>query len=334
MSAPVVHTPPTPPADPGGPAGPGALAAPLEPRRPGSRPLLWIGVTVGVLAIAQAAYQAIDWMSSDTTVSTEAYAAAPVLELTTDGDVTITVGDADGVTIEERTRTGFRHASHEAVESTDRLVVSHSCPQGWSSGICQIDLSVQVPRDTTVVVRTSSGGVRAEDIEGDLDLRSSDGDVTVRRAGGSVDAGSGSGRILVEGAGGPVVATSGDGDVTVREVEGQVSATSGSGRVTVVDAEGDVNVVSGDGAVEAQQVGGAVVATTSSGSVEVADVAGNIEATSGDGDVVVRGTGAPVALQISTGDGRSTVDAPTDPTASRTVLVRSSSGNVSYLGPR
>ena len=44
------------------------------------------------------------------------------------------------------------------------------------------------------------------------------------------------------------------------------------------------------------------------------------------------GTGTAVALEISTGDGRSTVDAPTDPSASRTVTIRSSSGDVSYLG--
>ena len=44
------------------------------------------------------------------------------------------------------------------------------------------------------------------------------------------------------------------------------------------------------------------------------------------------GTGTAVALEISTGDGRSTVDAPTDPSATRTVTIRSSSGDVSYLG--
>jgi hypothetical protein len=288
MSAPTVHVRPAPPTPPD---------AADVPRR-ASRPLLWFGLALSVLAIAQITYQGLDWMVTSTTTSTEVYAAAPVVEVTTDGDVTVTVGGPGTVTIEERTRTGFQRVTHEAVETDDRLAVEHGCPSWWSNGTCRVDLTVQVPQDTEVVVRSSSGAVRAEDVVGHLDLRTSDGDVAVLRAGGTVEAESGSGSVLVEGAADEVAARSGDGDVTVRDVGGRASARSDSGRV----------VVSG--------------------------VGGDVEATSLDGDVVVHGTGGPVALDISTGDGRSTVEAPTDPAASRTVTIRSSSGDVSYLDVR
>ena len=60
----------------------------------------------------------------------------------------------------------------------------------------------------------------------------------------------------------------------------------------------------------------------------------DVEAVTSNGHVTVFGTGEPVALTISTSNGRQTVDAPTDPSASRTVFIRTSDGNVSYLGPR
>lgn len=343
MSALDVHDSPAPPADLTGPAdaigpgGPGDPVRPAGPTRPaprsaGARVLLWVGVGVGALAIAQVTYQGVDWLAATTSVSTEVYATAPVVELTADGDVTVTGASTDTVTVERRSRTGLQQVSYSVSESADRVTVEHTCPRGWSSSVCQADLTVELPRGTAVVVRSIDGTVRAEGVVGDLDLRTWDGSVTVLQAGGSVQARSASGHVEVDGAGGEVVAITGDGTVTVRAADGAVTAKSSSGRVLVDDADGDVTAITGDGSVEVRAVSGSAVAKSSSGAVRVAGVTGDVEAITGDGDVVVRGTGTAVALQISTGDGRSTVEAPTDPAASRTVRIRSTSGDVSYLG--
>lgn len=302
------------------------------PRSRRGRTLLWVGATIAVVAIAQGGYQAADWLSASTTVSSETHGALPAVDLTADGDVTVAVGSSDSIEIERRARSGFQDVRYEAVETDGTLAVEHSCPRWWSSGVCQADLVVTVPAGTEVVVRTGSGAVRVEGVEGDLRLDSGDGDVTVLRAGGRVDARTSSGRVEVDGARTGVVARSGDGDVTVRDAGGAVEARTSSGAVVVDGVRGDATVESGDGDVEAREVTGSASATTSSGAVRVGGVRGDVVATSGDGDVVVRGTGTPVALQISSGDGRSTVEAPTDPSASRTVTIRSSSGDVSYLG--
>ena len=72
---------------------------------------------------------------------------------------------------------------------------------------------------------------------------------------------------------------------------------------------------------------------TGDGSVQVAAVRGDVEARSDDGRVTVRGPGVAVALDIATDDGSTRVEAPTDPTAGRTVLIRSGDGDVAYLAP-
>ena len=340
MSALDVHASPALPADssgsgldgPGGPGGSGGSGRPSpRPRSAGARALLWAGVGLGVLAIAQVAYQGVDWLAATTTVSSASYAAAPVVELTADGDVTVAGSSTDSITVERRARTGLQETTYSVNEAADRVTIEHTCPRWWSNGVCQADLTVDLPQGTTVVVRSTDGAVRAEGIIGDLDLRTWDGSVNVLGAGGAVEARSASGHVEVDGAGGDVAATTGDGRVTVRGASGAVTAKSSSGRVLVDDAQGDVTAVTGDGDVEVRGVSGSAVAKSSSGGVRVAAVTGDVEAVTGDGDVVVRGTGKPVALQISTGDGRSTVEAPTDPGSSRTVTIRSSSGDVSYL---
>lgn len=329
MSALDIHPSPAQPA-PGEPTPP--LPTARAPRGPRSRALLWAGVGLGALAIAQVTYQGVDWLSATTSVSTQVYASAPVVELIADGDVTVTGTSTDAVTVERRSRTGLQETRYTASEAADLVRVEHTCPRVWSNGVCQAKLAVELPRGTTVVVRSAAGAVRAEGVVGDVDLRTWDGGVTVLQAGGSVEARSASGSIDVDGAGGEVVAITGDGSVTVRAASGAVTATSSSGRVLVDGAGGDVSALTGDGAVEVRGVSGSAVAKSSAGGVRVGGVTGDVSAISGDGEVVVRGTGTPVALQISTGDGRSTVEAPTDPAASRTVTIRSSSGDVSYLG--
>ena len=317
----------------------------------GGRALLVVGVVVGAAAIAQVAYQGADWMAATTTVTTTGYPGAPVVELVADGDVSVSVGGSDQVVVEQTARTGFRDVTYSATTTSaegrhvttgpgstadgfggERLLVEHTCPRGWSDGVCRADLSVEVPWGTSVVVRSGSGAIRAEGVSGALDLETSDGDVSVLAATGTVQARTSSGHVDVDGAGGPVRVSSGDGRVSVRDASRSVEARTSSGDVLVDGAGGTVTAVSGDGDVDARQVAGSAAASTSSGAVRVSGVRGDVTATTGDGPVVVRGTGTAVALEISTGDGRSTVDAPTDPSATRTVTIRSSSGDVSYLG--
>lgn len=322
-----------------------------EDGRRGGRALLVLGIAVGAAAIAQVAYQGADWMASTTTVTTTGYPGVPVVELVADGDVTVSVGATDQVVVERTARTGFRDVTYTATSTSaeggqvttgpgsaadgfggERLLVEHTCPRGWSNGVCRADLSVEVPWGTSVVVRSGGGAIRAEGMTGALDVETSDGDVSVLAAAGTVQARTSSGHVDVDGAGGPVRARSGDGRVSVRDARGPVEARTSSGDVLVDGAGGTVTADSGDGDVEAREVAGSAAVTTSSGAVRVSGVRGDVTATTGDGPVVVRGTGTAVALEISTGDGRSTVDAPTDPSATRSVTIRASSGDVSYLG--
>ncbi|UJP40169.1 DUF4097 family beta strand repeat-containing protein [Cellulomonas palmilytica] len=286
-----------------------------DPRRSaGAKALLCIGGTIGALAIAWAALDLASLIAREKTSGEGTYAAAGTVELVADGRVTVTAGGSDEVHVAREARFAFADPHYSADTSSDRLTVSYTCAWSWLWQ-CDTDLDVTLPADTTLVVRSSNGDVRATGVLGDADLRS------------------GNGRVEASALGGDLVAHSSNGSVEVTDVAGSVRATSDNGSV-VVHGAASVEARSSNGRVEVEDVDGVVIATSDNGGVQVADARDDITARSSNGDVTVYGTGDPVALDIHTSNGGQRTEAPTDPAADVKVVVRSSNGSVSYLPPR
>jgi len=275
---------------------------PAPPKRSGgARSLLWIGGIVGALMLVTGAYSIVNLLvftnaDPSTVTGTATYDAAPVVELVADGDISVTTGGSD-VHVERTSRVASSHATYKASVSGDRLVVKHVCAW-WHPGYCEAGLNVTVPSGTEVVVRGSDGAVEATSLTGPLTVHAS------------------------------------DGRATISDIDGDVSLQSGDGSVTIDDVRGDVGAHTSDGRIDVSAVTGSVTTHTSDGRTTISAVDGDIDARASDGDVTVYGDGEPVALTIETSDGRQTVDAPTDPSASPTVRIHTSDGDASYLGPR
>ncbi|WP_199423939.1 hypothetical protein [Actinotalea solisilvae] len=303
-------------------------APPRRTRAAGA--LRWSGGLVGALVILATGAAAADHLTQRTTEAGHAYPAPAAVELVADGEVTVTAGGAD-VEVLARARTGLSPATYAADRTDAGLTVRHTC-QDQVGASCSASLDVRVPEGTHVTVRASSGAVRVLDGVGDVTVSSGVGSVVVDGVGGRVRAAAGAGDVEVRGAGGPVEASTDIGDVAVHGASGEVVARSGSGGVEVRDAGGAVEATTGIGDVRVRGAAGDAVVRSGSGGLDVAGVLGDVRATTSVGRVVVRSTGDPVALDIATAQGRSTVDAPTDPGAPRSVYIRSDSGDVSYVG--
>ncbi|GEK20424.1 DUF4097 family beta strand repeat-containing protein [Cellulomonas xylanilytica] len=283
------------------PVGPPNPAPSPTPRGPGARALTWVGGIVGGVLLLSGAYSAVDLLAMGsegaTTVAESAtYDGAPVVELVADGHVTVTTG-GDRVEVDRTSRTVLSTATYRVDESSDRLRVSYRC-EWWRPGFCSASLDVTVPDGTSVIVRALDGTVTATSLRGPLDVHVSDGSVDVSEI---------------------------DGDVTVR---------SADARTSVRDVRGTVDVSSADGPIEISDVSGDVTAQSSDGRTEIWDARANIDVRSSDGGVTVHGTGRPVALDITTADGRQTVEGAVDPTSPIHVRIDTVDGYVEYLGPR
>jgi len=291
-----------------------APTPPPSPRSPLGRGLLWTGAVLGALAIVWTGLTTVGLIGSQRAEGVEHHAAAGTVELVADGDVSVVGASVDGVDVDRHAWYSFRAPQYSASTADDRLLVEYRCTLDWLWQ-CRTSLDVTVPTGTHLVIRSSDGSVRARQIVGDVDARTSNGRVEVQDVDGAVHG------------------QSSDGSVDVRLVTGPVEARTSNGSIVVAGAA-SVTARTSDGSVDVMDVEGAVEARSSNGSVLVEDAHGDVEAVSSDGSVTVYGTGVPVALDIRTSDGRQTVSAPTDPSAPVHVTIRSSNGAVSFLAPR
>lgn len=113
-----------------------------------------------------------------------------------------------------------------------------------------------IPRKTNLVVRSGDGSIRAERLDGRLELRTDDG---------SIHAIETSGELLAE---------SGDGAIYLDDVAGRVEVRTGDGSLRIIGAPSVVRARSGDGSIVLRIRRGAVMAedwtvATGDGSVSV-----------------------------------------------------------------
>jgi hypothetical protein len=142
----------------------------------------------------------------------------------------------------------------------------------WGNHI-NLKFDIQVPRQTSLELKTGGGDVRTSDLEGAMRLKTSGGDVEVSDVKGNVDG---------ETSGGDMRIRQLSGDLMLHTSGGDIRASDVGGRVEIHSAGGDIEV----GLVRGNAQGGEV--ETSGGEIIVAldpAVNLNLEASAGGGDV-------------------------------------------------
>jgi DUF4097 and DUF4098 domain-containing protein YvlB len=118
-------------------------------------------------------------------------------------------------------------------------------------------LIVSVPRRSDVNARTGDGSIRADGLDGRVDLHTGDGSITVERGEGTLDLDTGDGGVDVSGKLTAVKMHTGDGSITYRAEPGTVMSdqweiTTGDGGVALYlpsDFGAELDVHTGDGTI-------------------------------------------------------------------------------------
>jgi DUF4097 and DUF4098 domain-containing protein YvlB len=166
----------------------------------------------------------------------------------------------------------------------------------------EVRLTLTVPRALPVTLRSTSGDLFTEDIEGRQELDTTSGEIGVSAAGGVVRAGTTSGDIRVS-ARGAARLRSVSGSLTAEAIGGPLDAHTTSGQLVVLGAQDslDLGTVSGDIRVERAPHG--IVATTTSGSIETRAAAGVVMLSTSSGDVDVRLVPPLASAEVSSSSG-------------------------------
>lgn len=257
------------------------------------------------------------------------------------GDIVITAGGRDGVTLEAVKRGRGRSDAEakqqldlvavEITERAGRAEVRARYKEGERHINVSVDYTVTAPAGTVVTVRSVSGDIKVSGIKGELDIETVSGDVTLDAVGQLGRAKSVSGDVSIAGAevDGTLDASSVSGDVMARAVKARrIEFETVSGDVELLDAKCDAaraKTVSGDVSFSGGLgKGGRYEFTSHSGDVRLTlagDTGFAIEASTFSGSIrsdlpITIGGGAGAAVTGKTirgtyGDGSATVDVTT-----------------------
>lgn len=165
---------------------------------------------------------------------------------------------------------------------------------GWLGGILGgtlVRVQVRVPREFSVDIRTAGGSIEVEDLEGDVQTRTSGGRTAVDRVDGDVDVETSGGPIEADGIEGDVRARTSGGAIRLFDIEGRVDARTSGGPIEILGVEGDVRAETSGGSIRVrflESPGGSL--ETSGGGIDVefpADEGADLEAHTSGGRVVV-----------------------------------------------
>ena len=127
-------------------------------------------------------------------------------------------------------------------------------------GLCikHIEVTIQLPKNTTVYAKTADGRIEATDLSGTTHLHTGDGRITGHNLSGSLDAETSDGRIEIEGRFEQLRVRTGDGHVSVKvnygsKMAGDWSISTGDGGVELelpMDLAAELDAHTGDGHID------------------------------------------------------------------------------------
>lgn len=248
--------------------------------------------------------------------SRPASATGAVEVVNVSGSVTVVGWDREEVEVQGELGKGTERLLFEAgpQRTTVRVILPRNCRSCQGS-----DLTIKVPRRSSLGVDAVSAAINVQDVEGVCTLKSVSGDVQVSGAARRVEARSVSGEVRVRAVGGCVRARSVSGNVVIDGAEGSVDGSSVSGSIEVKGrslSRAELSTTSGSIRLDGRLVaGGKVEARSVSGDITVVlpgDTVADFEVTTFSG-IIENGFGhearrvsrytAEKELSFSTGSG-------------------------------
>lgn len=176
----------------------------------------------------------------------------------------------------------------------DRISVVAPRPRsGFFGGDAGLTLTVTLPLESELAVRTGSAEVTVDGTVGTSQVRTGSGDVRMADVAGPALVETGSGDVQVEVANGELRIKSGSGDIRVRHAESAVAVSTGSGDIEIGTSNGPAAVKTGSGDLRVGEANTDVSMTTASGDLLVG--------TARRGRFTVKGASANVRIGIPAG---------------------------------
>ena len=167
----------------------------------------------------------------------------------------------------------------------------------FESGRTRVHVTVEVPFDTAVDVRTSGGSITLSGTKRPARLRSSGGSLTIEDLAAGLDGDTSGGSVHVHDVAGDARVRTSGGSIEAARIHGSLDADTSGGSVRVETVTGDIKAHSSGGPIHIRAASGRVDAETSGGGADVSFAPGNGKG----GRIESSGGGITVSLDPSVG---------------------------------
>ena len=220
-----------------------------------------------------------------TIAATESVVAGTAIDARlTNAAITVVPSDDDQVTVSVR---GSYFGHRPSVDVTSRggaTVITGGCRNGWF-GLCRLTVRIEVPARLPVTAAGQNGGIRANGLEGPLELTTRNGSIDAHGTSGPVDLRTVNGSVRVTGAASAdveAITVNGDVDLSFVAPPDRVVAASTNGPVSIelpttnvryaIDARTVNGRIDMDGVTNSPGADRVVRASTTNGNVTVSSL--------------------------------------------------------------
>nr|MBX2815577.1 DUF4097 domain-containing protein [Saprospiraceae bacterium] len=144
---------------------------------------------------------------------------------------------------------------------------------------------LEVPSNTSTLLRTSGGSIKLTDIDGTHDAKTSGGSIRLEKTRG------------------PVIARTSGGAITVYDQEGTQNLRTSGGRILIENARGAIEASTSGGSIALRDIDGDVDVHTSGGPIKIDGSATKVEATTSGGGIQANVTGIKESIYLKTSGG-------------------------------
>ena len=173
---------------------------------------------------------------------------------------------------------------------------------------------VSVPQKFNVDLKTSGGGISAEDLIGDVKVRTSGGGLKLSKIQGPITGHTSGGGITLANCKGAIKVETSGGGIGINNGEGTLSAETSGGSIQIKQFKGDAAVKTSGGGITSEQIEGNLEAFTSGGSISASlasQPSGDCHLETSGGNITVRlSDNTALDIKASTNGGRVNSDLP------------------------
>jgi hypothetical protein len=140
----------------------------------------------------------------------------------------------------------------------------------WRRSNLQVRYVVSIPTEFNVDLKTSGGGIRVDDLRGEVRVKTSGGGLQFGKIEGPIIGNTSGGGITLAGCNGKVDVRTSGGGINIGSGSGELSAATSGGGITIEDFAGDAVVRTSGGGIKINRIKGSIDASTSGGPIVAA----------------------------------------------------------------